>query len=115
MIKQLKNKIRHAVEPNNPALLSMWLNFEEGLCQVYSQKKQWQAYTATVRFLLECYIDNLNPAHWRVTCLDHLARPLSCLQRISKGPQQQAELQALHIEINVLSHYFSPSFIQQDH
>ncbi len=114
MIEQLKNKIRHGLQPDNPALLSIWLSFEESLCQGCCQQKQFKAYIATVQFLMECYSDTLNPAHWRATCLDHMARPLSCLQRICYGSKQHAQLQALHMEINVLSHYFTPNFIPQN-
>ncbi len=114
MIKQLKNKIRHGLQPDNPALLSIWLNFEESTCKSFNQKKQFKAYIAMVKFLMECYADTMNPPHWRATCLDHMARPLSCLQRICYGPVQHTELQALYMEINVLSHYFSPNFIPQN-
>jgi hypothetical protein len=114
MTKQLKDKIRYAKEPDNPALLSIWLTQNEGLCLAYNTEKQWQAYLESVQLLLETYADTMNPAHWRATCLDHLTRPLSCLQRIANSPQRQRELQKLLIDINRLSHYFSPNFIQQD-
>lgn len=110
MTNQLKNKIRYGMEPNNPALLSIWLTFEEGRCQDLSPEKQWCTYIDMVQFLLETFADTMNPDHWRVTCLDHIVRPLCCLNRIVKRPQQQSELQTLLSEINVLSHYFSPNF-----
>ena len=63
-----------------------------------------------VHFLLDTFTDTMNPDHWRATCLDHIVRPLCSLQRIVKRPQQQTELQKLMSEINLLSHYFSPTF-----
>ncbi|WP_438466589.1 hypothetical protein [Marinomonas sp. PE14-40] len=112
MIDQLKNKIRYGMEPNNPALLSIWLAFEEDRCQKVTAEEQWNNYIGIVQFLLETFADTMNPDHWRVTCLDHIARPLCSLNRIVKRPQQQSELQELLSEINVISHYFSPSFIK---
>lgn len=112
MKDQWKKKIRHAHEPDNPALLSLWLTFEEGESANLPDDKQWQQYINIVRLLLDTYSDTLNPDHWRSTCLDQISRPLCSLHKLAKNHQQQEQLKSLLLEIKILSHYFCPSFIR---
>lgn len=108
--QQLRDKIRHAQEPDNPTLLMTWFNLEESECARCSQDQQWRRYKSSVELLLETFSDELNPAHWRALCLDNLVRPLGCLQRLVKDEQQTLELRCLLQEVSTLSHYFCPSF-----
>lgn len=110
--KQLRQKIRHAQEPDNPTLLMTWFNLEESECARSSLEQQWQRYRSSVELLLDTFADDLNPAHWRVLCLDSLVRPLGCLQRLAKNDWQTRELHRLLQEVSTISHYFCPDFPQ---
>ncbi|PID43442.1 MAG: hypothetical protein CSB48_05080 [Proteobacteria bacterium] len=106
--QQLRDKIRHAREPDNPTLLMTWLNLEESECLTCSRDQQWQRHVSSVELLLDTFTDELNPAHWRTLCLNNLARPLGCLQRLARNDRQNRELRHLLREVSTLSHYFCP-------
>lgn len=110
--RQLRNKIRHAQEPDNPCLLMTWFNLEESECIHCDSEQQWLRYKSSVELLLDTFTDELNPAHWRALCLDNLIRPLSCLQRLVQSDRQALELRQLLQEVSTLSHYFTPNFSQ---
>lgn len=110
--RQLRHKIRHAQEPDNPCLLMTWFHLEESECNHCNQEQQWLRYKSSVELLLDTFTDELNPAHWRALCLDNLIRPLSCLQRLVKSDHQAAELRQLLQDVSTLSHYFTPNFSQ---
>ncbi|WP_162628747.1 MULTISPECIES: hypothetical protein [Marinobacter] len=112
--QRLRTRIRHGLEPDNPALVMMWLDFEDNQCAGSPCDQQWRCYRDAVDLLLETFTDELNPSHWRVFCLDQLVRPLCCLQRLAGSDERHEELQGLLQEISTLSHFFCPSLSRPD-
>ncbi|PIE43545.1 MAG: hypothetical protein CSA50_04305 [Gammaproteobacteria bacterium] len=108
--QRLRDKIRHAHEPDNPTLLMTWFDLEESECAQYSPEQRWQRHRSSVELLLDAFADELNPDHWRLLCLDNLARPLGCLQRLARNDRQHREIKRLLQEVSTLSHYFCPGF-----
>ena len=102
----LRNKIRFGLEPDNPALIALWLANE---CDVNSTNKDYRElskmYEQQFRLLLETIIDELVPAYWRRTCLDYIYRPLSSLQRIAITDEGQALVRKLNYELTVSCQY----------
>jgi len=109
----LREKIRYGIEPNNPALLPLWLSLEE-VQQQYLPALDLlpQHYEKQFYLLLETVVDELIPCHWRRTCLDFIYKPLSSLQRISHDQQSKNHLAKLLYELAVSSRYVENSLIQ---
>lgn len=102
----LRNKIRFGLEPDNPALIALWLANE---CNVDTTNKNYRElskiYEQQFRLLLETVIDELVPAYWRRTCLDYIYKPLSSLQRIAINDEGQALVRKLNYELMVSCQY----------
>ena len=96
----LLETIRHGRQPDSPDLIIRWLesapdNWESAECQFY--------------VLIEAAQDELVPAHWRRTCLDHIHRPLTRLYRLAETEYQQSCLRCLRYELAITSQYAAAS------
>ena len=109
----LREKIRHGKEPDNPALLPLWLSLEEEHQQHLSTMYLLaQHFENQFYLLLETVVDELVPCHWRRTCLDFIYKPLSSLQRISHDQKSKNHVAKLLRELAVSSRYVERSLIQ---
>jgi hypothetical protein len=101
----LSQKIRFAMEPNNPLLINQFLNFK---LNVSTPNKVFyrEQLLAQFQLLIDTIADELLPAHWRRQCLDNIYRPLHALHRIADGTQSKQQVLALTHELRVISHYF---------
>ena len=102
---QLAEKIRRGDEADNPMLISLWLTATSANPANASRRQLRAKFEAQFRLLLETIVDELVPAHWRMTCLDHVYRPLSSLQRISDCAQSEQQIRCLLIELSVNCRY----------
>ena len=106
----LKSKIRHGSEPNNPLLINLWLSQTIAECPTKLTKKQLrQQYESQFRLLLDTIVDELVPSHWRRVCLDNIYIPLTSLQRISDNDKSQRHIRQLMAELNVSCQYVQHS------
>lgn len=106
-LQSLRHKIRYASEPDNPQLITLWLEMENKP-EAQPFKQRWQNYEASVRLLLDTLADELLPAHWRISCLDQIYRPLANLQRLVRTDDDLRHLRQLLYEVQVTSHFFNP-------
>lgn len=113
--RQLGDKIRHAKEPDNPALVSIWLDMQESQFVHHNHKQRWSVCCSAIDLLLDAYADELNPSHWRAVCLDNLVRPLAALQRMAASEQHQRELQAINRKISTISSFYAASCCHSSH
>jgi len=109
---RLRQRIRQAEQPDNPALMSLWLDSEQQQLAELDTALRWQGYRAQFRLLLETYADELLPSHWRVLALDSLYRPLAELKRMGAG-DRACEYRQLLAELHITSHYFQASVYWQ--
>lgn len=107
--QQLRNKIRHAHEPDNPSLINIWLDMQESHVMSRPTDQRWALCSDTIDVLLDTYADELNPPHWRSLCLDSLVRPLCTLQSMVQSQQQRHALQTIMQNITTISHYYAAS------
>lgn len=103
-IADIRHKIRWGEEPDNPLLIANWLAEENrGLEPTCDELRQH--YESQFTLLLETFVDELVPAHWRCLCLDNIYRPLQSLKQISDSEQSNNQIQRLMRELAVQSHY----------
>ena len=105
----LREKVRHAREPDNPQLLRLWFELEDAALENGSRDERWQVHVAEFRLLLETFADDLLPRHWRTLCLDNITRPLAELSRLAGQDDRQSELRQLMQELRVVSRFFCPA------
>ncbi|MGB1239151.1 MAG: hypothetical protein ACPG4U_13120 [Pseudomonadales bacterium] len=105
-INNLRQKIRHGSEADNPSLIAMWLSMEE-LEFARHRGLRWALYCAQFRLLLDAFADDLVASHWRALCLDNIYRPLCSLQRQAFCEGRKAHIMRLQYELRITSQYFS--------
>ncbi|MDP7593186.1 MAG: hypothetical protein QF552_10935 [Litorilituus sp.] len=106
----LRKKIRFAQEPNNPALITLWLQQENDIHLTTQPKKVLrQHYEAQFRLLLETIVDEIVPTHWRRLCLDNIYKPITSLQRIADTEQSKQHIRYLMNELSVSCQYVEHS------
>ena len=111
-IEAIKNKIRHGTEPNNPALISLWLTKEGDLQQTLADKSELRLlFENQFRLLLETIVDDLVPNFWRRTCLDYVYRPLTSLKGISDSEQSVSHLRQLTYELSTKCRYIEQNIM----
>ena len=111
-IEVIKNKIRHGTEPNNPALISLWLTKEGDLQQTLADKSELRLlFENQFRLLLETIVDDLVPNFWRRTCLDYVYRPLTSLKGISDSEQSVSHLRQLTYELSTKCRYIEQNIM----
>ncbi|MEH6580106.1 MAG: hypothetical protein V7731_23880 [Amphritea sp.] len=104
----LRYKIRHATEPDNPALISQWLSLDS--CPSYLRiDEQRVHYEQQFRLLLETIADELLPGTWRRACLDQIHKPLTALAEIAFCHDSIQRLNVLHNELRLTCDYVSAS------
>ncbi|MDP2562808.1 hypothetical protein [Psychrobium sp. 1_MG-2023] len=97
LYQELKHKIRHGSEPDNPTLIKMWL--EHGIVEHLPTPHLREKFTEQFYWLLETVLDKSLPTHWRVTCLDYIYVPLTSLKRFAQDDQSSKHLQNLFNEL----------------
>lgn len=103
---RLRHKIRRGEEPDNPSLICRWLALENNEQGDDIVLDGWRhRYEDQFTLLLETFVDELVPAHWRCVCLDNIYRPLLALQQISDSTQSNQQIQRLLRELAIQSHY----------
>lgn len=103
-IKLLRNKIRYAIEPDQPQILSLWLAMEHEAVGD-DTSLHWDMYKSQFELLLESASDELNNLNWRYWCLDNINRPLMNLQRLIQNEQDHKEFRALCETLRITSQY----------
>ena len=109
----LRYKIRNAIQPDNPALISQWLAIDT--CPSYYHFNQQRLhYEKQFFFLLETIADELLPGSWRRACLDQIQKPLMALAEISFQPTDKARLSELYDALRVTCDYVMGSLNSPD-
>lgn len=103
--RQLRDKIRWGKEPDNPALIPLWLAQEDDGQETAPLPWRRQCYENQFILLLETLVDELVAPHWRCLCLDNIYRPLQSLKKISDCPQSDNQIQRLVHELAQQSRY----------
>lgn len=97
----LVSKIRFAVEPNNPSLISQWLDAPcPGLLSSLDARKRY--YLLQYQLLLATLRDEFVPLHWRCSCLDSFYKPLQQLATLASTQADKREVQRLRFEVAML-------------
>ncbi|MCG7531187.1 hypothetical protein MHM98_07450 [Psychrobium sp. MM17-31] len=104
-LNQLRNTIRHGLEPEQPQLFQLWFSIEDEHIE-NTQVDAWHANINQFQLLLDTFADVIIPSQWRWQCLDHIQRPLIRLSRLVSNANQQQQLKQLLTELRVTSHYF---------
>lgn len=115
MSSDLKNKIRYALEPDNPNILYQYLSALPVDFYRYNDKSlahERNHYIEQFHLLLETFSDDCLPSHWRCLCLDCINKPLFSLANLASCEQSLQQVKALHYELRVISHYFETGFYQ---
>lgn len=103
-LQHVQKQIRFAKEPDNPSLISHYLDIDT--CRQKSVESLKQHYERQFRLLLDTVADELIPSHWRCCCLDNINKPLGQLARLFANNQDgQAYLCKLKYELNMTCHY----------
>jgi hypothetical protein len=106
----IRNKIRFGQEPDNPLLISLWLNQENLFQQKFENiNEHRQHIERQFRLLLDTVVDELVPSHWRCTCLDNIYYPLSSLKKLASDKASEQHIQQLINELSVTSNYVAAS------
>ncbi len=104
----LRYKIRHATEPDNPALIRQWLELDS--CPSYFQLEDQRAhFEQQFRLLLETIADELLPGNWRRACLDQIHKPLTALAELAFCQPSVQHLNVLYDELRLTCAYVSAS------
>jgi hypothetical protein len=106
----LSQKIRFAMEPDNPVLINQFLNFKLN-ASTPSKVFYREQLLAQFQLLIDTIADELLPAHWRRQCLDNIYRPLHALQRIADSSHSQQQVLTLTHELRIISHYLQPGLL----
>lgn len=109
-IRTLRDIIRYGYDPDNPALIPLWLSREEAILPAeVTLAMRRKCYMDQFNLLLNVISDELVPAHWRCLCLDYIYKPLSGLYRLATGEQDKQHHRQLLYELSVTSRYMAPS------
>lgn len=109
----LRYKIRNAIQPDNPALISQWLALDS--CpSYYHLHEQQKHYEQQFRFLLDTIADELLPGHWRRACLEQIHKPMKALSQITYRKPDIQHLGKLYEELRVTCDYVSGSLNRSD-
>lgn len=106
MSNSLQDKIRFALEPENPGLLSEYLS-HHAVRNDMTKTKHQQVLEEQFRLLLDTMADECLPVHWRQQCLDHIYMPLSALWRISDTEKNRTQVRQLFSELRIIGNYFT--------
>lgn len=112
-IQILEHKIRTGCEPDNHSLFERWFAHSQcckkkhhsNLCLHCTQARQQQHYTNQFELLLATALDELIPSQWREACLNHIHRPLGCLERLAITDAHKQQVQTLMHELSINTHY----------
>lgn len=105
---QLHQKIRNAIEPDNPGLIKTFL-LPAPLGTISSKVLLREYLTAQFQLLMETIADDYLPTHWRSQCLDHIHIPLLALNRLVDCEHSKEQVLLLFQELRITSHYLQPS------
>lgn len=110
----MREKIRYGQDPDNPALIPLWLDQEAALRPFdLSLEDCRHYYESQFRLLLEAVLDELVPSHWRRLCLDYIYQPLSTLKKLSDGEQSERHIRQLINELSISCRYVEASLNRQ--
>jgi hypothetical protein len=109
-VRLIREKICFGHEPDNPLLISLWLN-QENLFQqeLENISQRRQHLEQQFRLLLDTIMDELIPSHWWCTCLDNIYYPLSSLKKLASDKQSEQHIQQLINELSVTSNFVASS------
>lgn len=119
-LAQLRHKVRWAVEPDNPQLITHWLarerccnlrSISQAPCGCCSTARQRRRYHFQFQLLLGTVLDDLLPAHWRCSCLDHIYKPLCGLKQLCDNPAREAHVRRLYQELAISSRYVQAGLV----
>ncbi|MFA5679500.1 MAG: FagA protein [Pseudomonas sp.] len=97
----LGDKIRWALEPNEPRLIEDYLRAGHQLVKP-DEPGCWHLTESEFHLLLESAADPNLPWHWRCLCLDHCHRPLNQLQALSSTGERRRRLDELRVRLSTL-------------
>ena len=106
-LEVMRQKIRYAKEPDNPALISEWMSFTS--CPVDGAIAQRRRSCVTqFNLLLDAVADECLPVHWRNICLDNIYYPLLKIKNLSDCEASDVQVRNMFYELKVMSHYLAP-------
>jgi hypothetical protein len=116
-ISQVRDFIRYGTYPDSPTLIDDWLaqdrcclmSRRSSQCSGCSYQVQREAYEQQFRLLLEAIMDELNPRHWRCTCLNNIFKPLFSLQNLAYTAASKAHVKQLYYELSTTVQYTAAS------
>jgi hypothetical protein len=109
-VRLIRDKIRFGHEPDNPLLISIWLDQEKLFLQELEDIGHRRQYLEQqFRLLLDTIMDELIPSHWRCICLNNIYYPLSSLKKLASDKQSERHIQQLINELSVTSNYVASS------
>lgn len=103
--QRLYRKIRSAEDPDNPALILLFLELSLSLADNTVADKR-RCLKVQFQLLLDTLADEHLPSHWRCQCLDNIYRPLRELQRIACCRESKQQVRLLMYELRIISCYF---------
>ncbi|MEM7099155.1 MAG: FagA protein [Pseudomonadota bacterium] len=99
----LEEHIRFALKPDEPRLLSTYLDLcDEVVGEAPGRIKRY-FYRRAYSVLIAAIEDETNPMHWRWLCLDNIYRTLQGLQRLARSAEDVREVQSCSFRMQQLS------------
>lgn len=106
ILPRLRAAVRQGSDPDNPALLYYWFEFERVAILEASSECLREKCRHQFRLLIDTYSDLLVPRQWRILCLDNIYRPFEELRLLVRSEQQRKELLQLEFELRIIAHFF---------
>ena len=109
----LRENIRYALEPDNPALIPMWISRETQLSGDNDSTVSYRRHLHEAQFhlLLDTICDELLPWQWRCSCLDAIYLPLAALRKLSTDRESKQQVRRLLQELSTTCRYFQRSLL----
>lgn len=99
-ITVLRRKIRHAEEPDNPALISIYLNQKANSLGASTDARR-QHLLVQFQLLLDTIMDTCRPLHWRCLCMDHIHQPIFALKTLADTAESKQHVRTLFHDLRI--------------
>ncbi|MEM7466562.1 MAG: hypothetical protein AAF387_06710 [Pseudomonadota bacterium] len=109
-LNNLRHTIRYGLQPDEPSLLSVWLEKDTAVLQQGSSvTERRRVHVRQFELLLDTIADELVAANWRQLCLDQIYKPLAALAKITNDEMSTRHLVKLRHELAVTAQYYENS------
>ncbi len=102
----LEHAVRCGLEPERLELLYAYLRVCDEVAAEYPLATQLLVYQSACDVLLDAICDDIVPRHWRIACLDNLAKPLLALRCLARNKNSRRRVEGYFRAARTLSHYF---------